>query len=241
MNITLYQSSSISETETGVTGKENIFPSNGQISSKNRLFISCGANSNKSMIAGQVVCDAIKTYFHSFLEKNEDINIDFIEKAIRFGEIYLDDFKKENIGNGDLTATLCFLFFATDCVYFCQIGKSHVYQIRNNRIIYKSIDSSLDKKIYGSRKPVEINIVKLKDIQALDHFFIYCGELANFQEELIGEILSQNITTEDKLSKIKDIYLNKTKSYFSAHLIPIRETNDSVSLKQKLNSFLYFY
>jgi hypothetical protein len=240
MNITLQRSFSISETETGLKGLGNIYPNNQSMPVRNRLFITCNGNSGQSLISGQVVCDAIQTYFHSFLDNKQDITPAFIEKSIRFGEISLDEYKKEHPEMRNVSTVLCLIYFASDCVYFSQTGASHIYQIRNNRIIYKSMDTSLHRKIQGISQPVEVNVVKLKDIQTQDQFFIYAGELsAPAEDDRVCRILSENTSPELKLSKIKEIYLNKTKSCFSAHLIPIRNAGNTSRLKQKLSLFLY--
>jgi hypothetical protein len=240
MNITLQQTFSISETETGIKNNGNIYPNNQLIAIDKRLFIICSENSNQSLIAGEVVCDAIQSYFHSFLDKKSDITPGFIKKSIRFGEISLHNLLEENPNLRNASTYLCMIYFAVNCVYFAQVGKSHIYQIRDNRIIYKSIDSSLDRKIRGITKPVDVNVVQLRDIQAQDQFFIYAGELSGFsEEEAVCNILSENTSLEVKLSKIKEIYFNKTKKCFSAHLIPIRNVEDTSKLRQKLNLFFY--
>jgi hypothetical protein len=242
MDITLQQSFSISETATGLKGLENIYPNNQSIAAKNRLFITCNGNCAQSLEAGQIVCDAIQTYFHSFLDNKQDITPVFIEKSIRFGEISLDEYQREHPGMRNISTTLCLIYFASDCVYLSQAGKSHIYQIRNNQIIYKSIDASPYRKIQGITQPVEVNIVKLKDIQKEDLIFIYAGELSAVPEDdSVCRILSENLSRETKLSKIKEIYLNKTQSCFSAHLIPIRNTGKTSRLKRKLNSLLCFF
>ncbi|MDR0507196.1 MAG: hypothetical protein LBH32_10340, partial [Dysgonamonadaceae bacterium] len=235
MNITLKQPFSLSEAETKVKSVDNIYPNNQSIMKKNRLFITCGDN------AGQVVCGAVQTYFHSFLDHEQNITPDFIEKAIRFGEISLDEFQKTNPDIKNPFATLCLIYFASNCIYFSQIGNSHIYQIRDNQIIYKSIDSSSDRKIKGANKPVEINIVKLKDIRPMDQFFAYVGDLSGLhEEETVCRILSEPTSSENKLSLIKEIYQNKTKSLFSAHLISIRNI-ENFNLKQKIGSLLYSF
>jgi hypothetical protein len=240
MNIIIQQSFSISETETGLKGEGNIYPNSQSIALKNRLFITCSGNSGRSMKAGEIVCDAVQTYFHSFLDNKQDITPTFIEKSIRFGEISLDEYQREHPEMRNVSTVLCLIYFAPDCVYFSQVGMSHIYQIRNNRIIYKSTDTSMHRKIQGITRPVEVNIVKLKDIQAQDLFFIYAGELSSFPEDdPICRILSENISLNSKLSKIKEIYLNKTKSCFSAHLIPIQNVENASLLKRKLNTFFY--
>jgi hypothetical protein len=240
MNIVLNKSFSISESETGIKNTDIIYPNNlSDLTKENRLFITCGGNSNKSMIAGQVLCEAIQTYFLSFLENTRDINPDFIEKSIRFGEISLNEFQKENPETRGMSTALCLLFFSIDCVYFAQIGKSHIYQIRDNQIVYKSIDASPDRKVWGVNRPADVNIVKLKDIQAHDQFFIYSGEFADFKEErYICRILSENISSEEKLSQIKNIYMNQLSSVFSAHLVPIRKIEKTNLFKNRLN-FLF--
>jgi hypothetical protein len=209
---------------------------------QNRLFITCNGTSAQSLMAGQIVCDAIQTYFHSFLDDKQNITPSFIEKSIRFGEISLDEYQREHPEMRNISIVLCMVYFAPDCVYFFQAGTSLIYQIRNNRIIYKSTDTSAYRKIEGITRPVEVNVVKLKDVQAQDLFFIYAGELSSFpKDDSICRILSENISLELKLSKIKEIYLNKTNSCFSAHLIPILNVENTSRLKQKLTTFLCFF
>jgi len=244
MNISLNQPFSISESPTGIKNTEIIYPRTQSVSSRNRLFISCNGNSNQALIAGQAVCDAIEGYFHSFLDKGNDITPVFIEKSIRFAEIALDELKKNYRTSPDLSTTLSMLFFAPGSVYFCQIGNSHIYQIRDNQVIYKSIESSFDRKIIGSKKPVEVNIVILKDIKPDDYFFIYAGEFNEAQnEEIVLPILATEAeSTEDKLNKIKKLYLARSGNAFSAHLIPIRDIEDSSSyLKRKMNSLVHSF
>jgi serine/threonine protein phosphatase PrpC len=241
MNIVLNKSFSVSETETGMKNPDVIYPNNQQMPAQaNRLYITCGGNSNKSLIAGQILCDAIQTYFHSFGENISDIYPDFIEKSIRFGEISLSEFQKENPGTTGISSILCLLYFSADCIYFAQIGKSHIYQIRDNRIIYRSIDSSPDRKVQGVDRPADVNIVKLKDIQAHDQFFVYSGELGEYREEqVICQILSDNRSAEEKLSQIKKLYLCRSNGLFSAHLIPIHKVKTTRKFKHKLNLFSY--
>lgn len=243
MKITLNQPFSISENPTGTKNPDSIYPDSTLVSEKNRLFITCGEDSPLSLIAGQIICDAIEKYFHSFLDKAQDVTPEFIEKSIRFAEASLDSFQKDNPETRGMSATLSMLFFAPSCIYFCQVGKSHIYQIRGNRIVYKSIDTSPDRKIQSSRKPVEVNIVRLKDIRANDQFFIYTGELADFHDkEIICQVLSQPGSAEERLTELKRIYLNKSKNSFSAHLIPIRDIEaPGSSFRRRMNLFMHSF
>jgi serine/threonine protein phosphatase PrpC len=242
MNIVLHKSFSVSETETGIKNTDIIYPAHSFMEKGNRLFITCGGNSNESLIAGQIACDAIKTYFYSFLDSNKDISVDFIKKAIRMSEISLSEYQKNNPALNGLYSILSLFYIAPDCIYLCQIGESRIYQIRENQIIYKSVDSSPNRKIQGIHKPVEINVIILKDIQPNDQFFISSYNSLNLQDEkTICDILMEYATSEEKLSQIKTYYLNKYKNPFSAHLIPIRNVQKTKTFKQKINSFLYFF
>jgi hypothetical protein len=237
MNIVLNKSVSVSETEMGIRKVDIIYPNNQLDSTKdNRLFITCEGNSTKSMIAGRLLCDSIQTYFHSFSENGNAVTPLFIEKSIRFGEISLSEFQKENPEARGMSSVLCLIYFSANCVYFAQIGKSHIYQIRNNQIVYKSIDASPDRKVWGTARPADVNVVKLKDIQANDYFFVYSGEFNNFQEErYICQVLSEKTSSENKLAKIKNSYLSQLSGTFSAHLIPVRKIANTHRFKNRLN------
>jgi hypothetical protein len=242
MDIAMHKSFSVSETETGIKNIDVIYPTHNSLEKENRLFITCGGNSSQSLIAGQIACEAIRTYFYSFLDRKEDISVDFIEKAIRLGEISLSEYQKNNPATSGLYSILSLFYMASDCVYLCQIGESRIYQIRENQIIYKSIDASPDRKIQGIHKPVEINVVTLKDIRPNDHFFISNCNLLNLQDEKnICDILMIPATAEEKLSQIKTYYLNKYKKHFSAHLIPIGNIRETKTFKQRMNALLYTF
>ncbi|MDR0680758.1 MAG: hypothetical protein LBG15_02735 [Dysgonamonadaceae bacterium] len=242
MDIVLHKSFSVSETETGIKNTDIIYPTHHSVEKENRLFITCDGNSNKSLTAGRIVCEAVKTYFYSFLDSDRDISVDFIEKAIRMGEISLSEYQENNPATNGLYTVLSLFYLAADCIYLCQIGENRIYQIRENQIIYKSINSFSTRKIQGTHKPVEINVIVLKDIQPNDQFFISNCNLLNSQdEEIICDILMMYAASEEKLSQIKMYYLNKYKKPFSAHLIPIRDISKTKTFKQRMHSLLYSF
>jgi hypothetical protein len=236
------KSFSVCETETGIKNIDIIYPAHNSLEKENRLFITCGGNTRQSLIAGQIACEAITTYFHSFLDRIEDISVDFIEKAIRMGEISLSEYQNNNPATRGLHSILSLFYLASDSVYLCQIGESRIYQIRDNQIIYKSIDASPDRKIQGVYDPVKANVVILKDIRSNDQFFISNCNLLNSQDDKnICEILMRSATSEEKLSQIKTCYLNKYKKTFSAHLIPIRNAPEMKTFRQRVNALLYSF
>ena len=233
MDILLYNPYSVSETKTGTKNADSIFPVQNSGNKQDRLYIVCGGNPNQSLLAGEMVCDAIKTYFHSFLDDRKDITPQFIEKAIRMGEIALPE-------GASVTLSIC--YFAPDAVYLSQIGGSYICQIRDNQIIYKSVDTSTDKRLRGVKQPVEINLVCLKDIQANDQFFICNYRIDSaMEEEEICRILSESATSGNKLDQIKHTFLNKYKRSLSAHLIPVKEVKKRSTFRQKLNLLFYSF
>lgn len=232
----------MSETETGMKNTEIIHPSHDSLEKGNRLFITCGGNTGSSLVAGQITCETIKTYFHSFLDGQEDISVDFIEKAIRMGEIALSEYRKSHPERQELSTALSLFYLASDCVYLCQIGESRIYQIRENRIVYETIDASPGRKIRGAHQPVEINVVILKDVRPDDQFLISnCNPFNAQDEKNICEILKVHATAEEKLSQIKTYYLNKYKRRFSGHLVPLRGVYDAQAIKRKINKLVYSF
>lgn len=133
------------------------------------------------------------------------------------------------------------MYLASDSIHICQIGKSYIYQIRDNKIIHRYIDSS-DQILQGNKKLSKINLITIKDIQSGDQFFISQNNACTFQdEEIVCNILSTIANAEEKLSNIKKYYLNKYQSTFSGHLIPIREVRENPTLKQRVNALVYSF
>ncbi|MDR1682236.1 MAG: hypothetical protein LBS25_02455 [Candidatus Symbiothrix sp.] len=217
-----------------------VYPAHLLSGKSNRLFLSCGGRSNRSILAGQEVCEAIQIYFDSFLEGK--ITVDFIEKAIRMAEIRLSEFQKKHHEQQGFFTSLSLFYLADDCVYLAQIGESSICQIRENQVIMKMIDASIDRKLCGVHKPVEINVVSLKDIRANDCFFI-CNNiyLSSEDEQAIMLIIAEFPQMEDYMAHIKQYFLNRYKQTFSGHLIPIEQIHEPRTIKQWMDSLVYSF
>ena len=240
MNIVLRMPFSVSENETGTKNTEIIHPNHNSVNKKERLFISCCGHSPNSSIAGRIICESINLYFRSFADENT-ISLPFIEKALRMGEIGISDYIKKHPEAKGISTTMSLFYLSSNSIHISQIGRSHIYQIRENRIINKYINIS-DQKIQGIEKPEKINLYTLKDIKAQDQFFICHDNLSDWEDEIfICETLSQLSDAEEKLSEIKRHYLNKYKIPFTGHLIPIREIKETNSLKRRLNFSFFPY
>jgi hypothetical protein len=222
----------------GIQNVDIIYPAHLLNGKSNRLFLLCGGRSNRSMLAGETVCDVIQTYFHSFSE--EKITADFIEKAIRMAEIQLSELQKEHSHEQGFSTPLSLFYLEKDCVYLAQIGESCICQIRDNQVIMKMMDVSFDRKICGVHKPVEINVVSLKDVQAEDYFFICNNTDISFEDEdVILDLMQKFPQAEDCLPEIKCYYQHKYNKHFSGHLIPIEQIREPQTVKQWMDSLVY--
>lgn len=241
MDIILRKPFSVSETETGVKNIDIIHPNHDSVNRRDRLFITCDGKTQKSRIAGRLLCEAINLYFHSFLDEEKDIPSVFFRKAIHMGEIAISEYQTKHPEIRGMYTTLSLFYLALDCIYICQVGKSHIYQIRNNKIIHKFIDSS-DQIIKGVDSSIKVNLITLNDIKANDQFFICHDNLTSVEDEvIICNILSEYGHAEEKLSQIKKYYLNKYQSPFTGHLIPIREIREAQTFKQRVNALVYSF
>ncbi|MDL2224116.1 hypothetical protein LJB92_02255 [Bacteroidales bacterium OttesenSCG-928-M06] len=241
MGITLHKPFSISETEVGIRNTDVLYPNHNTVSKRDRLFITCDGRNEKSQTAGKLLCEAIYLYFNSFLEDKENISYDFFVKAIHMGEIAISNYATSLPQEKGIYTTLSLFFLASDHIYICQVGKSHIYQIRNNKIIHKYIDSS-EQCIKGIDHPTKINLITLNDIKSHDQFFICHDDCISIEDEkIICGILSEYVETDEKLSQIKRYYFNKHHSLFTAHLIPIKKIFKKQTFKQRVNALVYSF
>ncbi|MCC8145033.1 MAG: hypothetical protein LIO93_01050 [Bacteroidales bacterium] len=241
MDIILRRPFSISETEKGIRDTEIIHPNHNSVSKRDRLYITCDGKNQKSQVAGRLLCEAVNLYFNIFLEDKKDITNEFFTKAIHMGEIAISQYQKTHPEYQGMYTTLSLFFLASDHICICQVGKSHIYQIRNNQIIHKYIDSS-EQIIRGVHHPVKITLITLSDIKTNDQFFICHDDLTTMEDEvIICNILSEFANADEKLSQIKKYYLNKYKSPFTGHLIPIRQVRENQTFKQRVNALVYSF
>lgn len=241
MDIILHKPFSLSEAETGLKNTDVIHPNHYSVSKRDRLYITCDGKKENSRIAGRLLCESINLYFNSFLENRKNISSDFFDKAIHLGEIAISEYKRTHEEAQNISTSFALFFMASDGIHICQVGKSHIYQIRDNQIIHKYIDSS-DQLIKGVEYPVKVNKIILNDIKSNDQFFICHDNLTSSKDEAhICKILSQFSLVDEKLFQIKEYYLNKYNSHFTAHLIPIREVRETQTFRQRVNALVYSF
>ncbi|MDR0732663.1 MAG: protein phosphatase 2C domain-containing protein [Dysgonamonadaceae bacterium] len=267
MYLTIKKPFSISEIGKRLNNEDSIYPDDYGTAS-DRLFLVCDGvgGSNKGEAASLIACDAIQTYFNTFLDAENDINPEFIQKAIRYTEIRFDEYIKENPNAKGMATTLCLLYLAADRIYLAHAGDSRIYQFRQGKIIFKTEDHSIVnsmvktgqinpedagkhpqknviyKAIQGSNLPLDIDITQITDIQA-DDCFLMCtdGVTETLSDSELSELFAKNASPEETLSAIKARCSNQSRDNYSAYLIPIHEIEEMNAFKHVMNSFLYAF
>ncbi len=268
MIISILKPFSINEIGKRTNNEDSIYPKNENVSIDDRLFLVCDGvgGANKGEVASSLACESIQTYFRTFLDVENDIDTDFIEKAIRYTETRFDEYIKENPEAKGMATTLCLIYLSPNGAFITHAGDSRIYQERANKIIFRTEDHSLVntwiksgmineeeaknhprknviyRAIQGSEHPIEVDVVQLVDIQPGDNFLMSTdGVNEAISDTEICSILSDKGSPESKLSTIKEICSSKARDNFSAFLIPIQDVQEAKTFKQFFLSFLYSF
>ncbi|MDR1368967.1 MAG: protein phosphatase 2C domain-containing protein [Dysgonamonadaceae bacterium] len=268
MIISIQKPFSINEIGKRTNNEDSTYPKNENVSVNDRLFLVCDGvgGANKGEVASSLACESIQTYFHTFLDVENDIDADFIERAIRYTEIRFDEYVKENPEAKGMATTLCLIYFSPNGVFLTHAGDSRIYQERENKIIFRTEDHSLVnswlksgiineeeaknhprknviyRAIQGSEHPVEVDVIQIVDIQPGDNFLMATDGINEaISDHEICKILSEKRSAESKLSTIKEMCSGKARDNFSAFLIPIQDVQDAKTFKQFFLSFLYSF
>lgn len=241
MSIAIQKPYAISESTHKDQYTETIYPSNDSLSSKDRLFLVCdGSPDKKDLLAGALACDSIQSYFNSFLDNQQEFEAGFIEKAIRFAEIQMEEHQKNNPDMAGMSSQLGLVYIANDGVYISHIGENRIVQIRDEQIIFQTEPET--KRLKGISQPVRVDVVKVQDVQPGDLFFVCSGCFTEaLKDETIRDMMHSKEPVERKLTKIKEACLYHTSGDFSAFLIPIVDVKKELTMKDRLNSIIYSF
>lgn len=251
-----------------MNNEDAIYPNNEAVSVNDRLFLVCDGvgGSNKGEIASSVACDAIQTYFRTFIDPEEAFDSAFIEKAVRYTEIRFDEYIKENPAAKGMATTLCLLYIASDGIYLAHAGDSRIYQFRNGEIIFKTEDHSLInsmikngqvkpeeakshpqrnviyKAIQGTKISVDIDITHITNLLPGDKFLICTDGITEaLNDNELCKIFTGDTSSEEKLETIKNNCNIKAHDNFSAYIIPIQDVDQLGFFRQVLTSFFYAF
>jgi protein phosphatase len=268
MIISIQKPFSINEIGKRTNNEDSTYPKNENITVNDRLFLVCDGvgGANKGEAASALACESIQTYFRTFLDVENDIDVDFIEKAIRYTEARFDEYVQENPESKGMATTLCLMYLSPNGVFLTHAGDSRIYQEREGNIIFRTEDHSLVnswvksgkinkeearnhprknviyRAIQGSEHPVEVDVVQLVDVQPGDSFLMFTDGINEAVSDTeICKILSRKGSAKSKMSEIKEICAGKARDNYSAFLIPIQDVQDSKTFKQFFLSFLYSF
>lgn len=214
-----------------------------------RIFIVCDGvgGSVRGEEASRIVCEVLALYFQK-REYAEDADF---RQALKLAEMALDEFVQQNPDAEGMATTLALLFLHDDGVTAGHIGDSRVYQFRKGDIHFKTHDHSLineliagniitpeqagnhpsrnvvTRAIMGSRRPSEMDIAHLHDVQPGDYFFLCSdGILESFSDTGLAQLLArEDLNNEEKLELISNTCRQNSRDNYSAWLLAVAHVN----------------
>lgn len=266
MNITIGKPCAISEKGGRLNNEDSIYPQPETVATGQRLFIVCDGvgGADKGEVASSLACESIHSYFSTFLEGEP--TKEFVHKAVQYAEARFDDYIERNPGAKGMATTLTLVYVGESGITLAHVGDSRIYQFRKNEIQHQTEDHSyvnsliksgkitpaeaathpqkniILKAIMGKERPVEPEVVLLKDIQAGDTFFL-CTD--GVLETLTNEALSSLFVPNRPADIIKDMLVEccngRTHDNFSFYIIPIHQVYGHGGIKQNILSLFYSF
>lgn len=233
--------------------EDSIYPKLGDVINDNDLFILCDGMGGHECgeIASQTVCESMSSYIISHPETDFESALDASYDAL--------DAVDNNNGK-KMGTTMTFLKIENDSCIVAHIGDSRVYQIRpsEKRIIYVTRDHSLVNDLIAcgeltpeeaknskqknvitramqpnQEKRTKADVAILTDIKEGDYFYMCSdGMLEISEDEDIVNVLSMNITDEEKLEILRGVTVDNSDNH-TAHLIHIVSTENNVMSQHK--------
>ena len=233
--------------------EDSIYPKLGEDINDNDLFILCDGMGGHECgeIASQTVCESMSSYIISHPDTD-------FESALNAAYDALD--AVDNNNGKKMGTTMTFLKIEKDSCIVAHIGDSRVYQIRpsEKRIIYVTRDHSLVNDLIAcgeltpeeaknskqknvitramqpnQEKRTKADVAILTDIKEGDYFYMCSdGMLEISEDEDIVNVLSMNITDEEKLEILRGVTVDNSDNH-TAHLIHIVSTDNSVMSQHK--------
>ncbi len=244
--------------------EDAIYPLENDATTQTELFVVCdgmGGHSNGE-IASRLASVGFARYLNEHPELNTPISKSEIyrpwDKALSEVESSFENYIFKNPDSKGMGTTLCFLHLHSLGITVGHIGDSRIYQIRGNKVIFKTEDHSrvnelvksgqitseealsypgkniITRAIQGANSPTKIEFDILSDIQEGDCFFICTdGVLEQISDRILEEIVSAyGYTLEEKANLIIEKCQNLTKDNYSGYLIEIVGVEGEVSAQE---------
>lgn len=215
------------------------------ISIPGKLYLVCdgvGGNGN-GLLASQLLCNSIR----SSIQNETTFNLsNILQKA----EKELSNYKKKNPATKSISSTIAFTKIHETFITIAWIGDSSVYQIRDGKIIYKTINHSwvaeaivrgeltelesyfhpnrnqLTRSVKGVEEPSEFDYLVCDAIQE-DDIFLLCtdGIKESWIDADLEALFSSQNTTEEIINQIDKHCEQFSDDNYSAILFQIGVVN----------------
>jgi protein phosphatase len=234
--------------ETGLRGnnEDYIYPS--PATATDRLFLVCDGmgGCEDGEIASKTITEAIVAYWAA--HDNEPDTEQKVMNAIAAGIIQMKQLVKKAGRNENMGTTMTLVSIGAETVFAAHVGDSRIYQIRPSAgIIYQSKDHSYVQNMVDagiltleearvhpmnniitqviqpeSLEPIQPEVVIIWDIKEGDYLFLCTdGITESISDEKLVNIVSKDVSDNDKMNRIKQICSKNSRDNYSAYLIPL--------------------
>jgi protein phosphatase len=236
--------------EIGLRGnnEDYIYPSPATATEANRLFLVCDGmgGCEDGEVASRTVTEAIAAYWAA--HTNEPDNEQKVMNAIASAITEMNRLVKKAGKNKEMGTTITLVSIGADTVLAAHVGDSRIYQIRPSAgIIYQSKDHSYVQNMVDAGAltleqarvhpmnniitqviqpegldQIQPEVVIIWDIEEGDYLFLCTdGITESISDDTLTDIISKDISDNEKMSRIKHICATYSRDNYSAYLIPL--------------------
>lgn len=232
--------------------EDSIFPALGTAQAQDVLFMVCDGvgGQTKGEVASAMVCEHFAQYFSQNrlkISQEQDILAAFEYVQNKFDEYIAQNPEVEGMAS---TLSLLHLHEAGATVAHC--GDSRVYQFRQGKIIFKTLDHNIvnemlkqgiisEKEAQQSQKSNRISraiqgnkvsktkpdISQIRDLQAGDYFLLCSdGVSDSLSDAELSELLQNTESLEEIIASMEVLCEANAKDNYSAYLICLKEVKN---------------
>lgn len=256
MRITIFPPVAISETGGRQNNEDAVYPSPGQASVSDRLFMVCDGMGGLSEgeQASSLTTSAIRSFF---AQHPGPATFALVSMAVQEAEKALEAYQRTTSAPGKMGTTLTLLHLHQKGATVAHVGDSRIYHCRGNNILYRSTDHKLvdewvkagilnpeqamdhpqrnviTRAIQGRPlTPAQADVSMLTDLRRGDYFFLCSdGIIEQLTDDALTAILAEQVSDEVKMNKINAVCKGRTADNYSAYLIHLQavDTDESAS------------
>ncbi len=264
MKIEINKPIALNEIGQRENNEDSLYPKINEASNTDSLFIVCDGvgGSAKGEVASSIVCNEIPAYFiaNKLISSDESS----VKLAVEKAETSIDKYLVENPMAHGMGTTLTLLHLHENGATIAWCGDSRVYQIRGEEILYKTIDHSfvnemlkagvitpeeaidhpkknvITRAIQGqSVKKAKVDVHIIDDIKKGDLFFLCSdGVLESFDDTKLVDLLSGEITLEQKAKEVKEVCEKNSKDNFTFYLVEVSKVTGKPILKSNKAEYI---